>query len=81
MVRRYSSVQLLTREEKSSPCPVNDQRVLHMSQVTCNRKLSLVEQINRSASIYGKVGVRTLLLLTADVGCDLRKGITYFFYL
>lgn len=74
-------MQLLTREEESSPCPVNDQRVLNMSQVTRNRKLSLVEQMNRIASIYGKVGVKTLLLLMADVGCDLRKDIAYFFYL
>lgn len=52
-----------------------------MSQVTRNRKLSLVEQIKRIATVYGKVGVKTLLLFMADVGCDLKKDIAYFFYL
>lgn len=42
-------MQLLIRKEKSSPRPVNDQRVI-TSQVTRDRKLPLVEKTGKAAS-------------------------------
>lgn len=39
-----------------------------------------MEETNSIASVYRKLGMRTLLLLMADTCHNLRKGITSLFY-
>ena len=70
-------MQLLTREIKMPTLGMI--REGHICLRSHGIELSLVEQTNRIASVYGKCGMRTLLLLMADTCHNLRKGITSFF--